>query len=692
MSLICVHRMRLAHCAVTLALLVLCSGAVLATDYFVRTDGSDSHNGLTNSAAGAFRSVNRCLNSVGAGDRCRIQPGRYLESKLTVPGGSLAANNAAACSCVTGSTTVNCTSDISSVVSAGQWMRCDSGDSDFYWTRVASRSGSNITLAEGYRGPTASGLPLDVANMVELRGDGSAPEDVVITQWQDDPGVTWTKESGLECTYSYQKSAVSNSAWKSPHALRQEVPWSQWDLWDEVVGGRDPYLYLQSGSCPCGISTIRGHVDRVPGSFGQDSSKVYIQTWDCSNPNDVSVQAGNQGSVAILKSTANYSVVSNLTTQASAFNEHSVNDLYRLAFQLGATNALYRDLVAESGRVWVSAPSGSYNLRFENFRMLNATRFNAGDYGLTFYNVEVRGGHPNQLSSDRLSGISATQRVIFDRLYLHRGWTHHRTADSGCNQQPNYNCSTKTFPGKYRATHGIYMGTIVASRRQDHITVQNSIIEITFDGLAIFHGEGSTDVVIRNNTFGFSGDGSQEFLWLGNNAGGSWGAQVYNNVFMIGEGSGTMEGALRHAGSASNLSANNNLFLYSGRSQSGSPRIWNSGETLESVISSYGQETNSIMVCKSGCSGSKGSYFNDGPDPRFVDWRTDDGDGTDYTPKADFRGIGKAFSGQCPPHDFYGNDRGSGACDIGAVEFPSGGSGNQEPEDVGNLHRDDLIN
>ena len=61
------------------------------TEYYVRTDGSDSNDGLTNSSGGAWLTVQKAADTVtGAGDNVNIQAGTYSEdvSRNTVGDGT----------------------------------------------------------------------------------------------------------------------------------------------------------------------------------------------------------------------------------------------------------------------------------------------------------------------------------------------------------------------------------------------------------------------------------------------------------------------------------------------------------------------------------------------------------------------------------------------------------------------------
>ncbi len=60
---------------------------MLATTYYVRTDGNNSHTGTTNSAGGAWLTIAKAASTMAAGDTVRVQPGDYNENvSVTVSG------------------------------------------------------------------------------------------------------------------------------------------------------------------------------------------------------------------------------------------------------------------------------------------------------------------------------------------------------------------------------------------------------------------------------------------------------------------------------------------------------------------------------------------------------------------------------------------------------------------------------
>jgi len=59
---------------------IMSATAAMGATYFVRTDGVDSNNGLSNSATGAFRSIQHAADVAIAGDVVEIQQGTYNEA------------------------------------------------------------------------------------------------------------------------------------------------------------------------------------------------------------------------------------------------------------------------------------------------------------------------------------------------------------------------------------------------------------------------------------------------------------------------------------------------------------------------------------------------------------------------------------------------------------------------------------
>jgi len=297
--------------------------------------------------------------------------------------------------------------------------------------------------------------------------------------------------------------------------------------------------------------------------------------------------------------------------------------------------------------------------------------------------MEVRFSRPSIWSMDSCSGKSADDRVIFDRIYVHRAGSFLWDSSGNCSNDGYWNCSSHTWERPWRGVHGIDVGSIYSSASVDHILIQNSVIEVTGDGVR-FTGAG-TDKIIRNNTFGASHDpeSALEVIWLGT-TGASWGAQVYNNAFFCDKSS--CAGGIKYNGTR-NITADYNAYMYPYTSYSGSPRVWEEGDTLEVVRSSYGQESHGFVVCSSGCNGSQGRYYNDGNGShRFVDPRVDDGSASNYTPLSTSRLVNAGLNSQCPTEDFYGNARSDGACDIGAVEYRGGSPDTSPPSPVTNFN------
>jgi hypothetical protein len=66
---------------------MLCSSA-FATTFYVRTDGSDSNNGLTNASNGAWKTIGKASATMVAGDSVSVQAGTYDETISTTRSGS----------------------------------------------------------------------------------------------------------------------------------------------------------------------------------------------------------------------------------------------------------------------------------------------------------------------------------------------------------------------------------------------------------------------------------------------------------------------------------------------------------------------------------------------------------------------------------------------------------------------------
>ncbi|MCU0230553.1 MAG: hypothetical protein MUC67_04145, partial [Acidobacteria bacterium] len=603
-----------------LSLALFGAGPAVATDYFVRPDGNDSNAGTGNSAAAAWRTVGKCATTAQAGDRCLIQPGTYREKSITQANAGVVDGTAVAtCTCTTGSTTIGCTAALPSSVTAGKYVQCQAGYG-FSWSRVASVSGSGLTLSEPYRGKSASGSPLDVARFVEIAGTSAA--DVVISAWVPEPsGLTWTKEAGSTCVWSYAKSSTTNPAWSRavPYGFRENNT-AKWDLHRLNQNGADPYVLVGNSTsdvdgdgatgdedCPCGEGrTLQQAVDSLPGSFSHDASKVYLNprrrcaggTADgyaclsnadcpgggtcgsCPDPNPLALEASDSkpGVDVLLRSEKQYSVISNLTLESG--NRHGTGpskDITQAAI-LGASQALYAGIRANNGviafRPVNSSGGPSVDTRYEAIRALDSSQclIAAGAYsGLAFYNVEIRGNYGNLLSCDEMLGASTEDRVVLDRMYFHRNFTDY-IGDANGGGTCNGNAATWDCSGgywsptyiQYRGNHAMYNGSTTASKNMDHIVLSNSITELDTDGMSFFHGNNSKDIWYLNNTFGTTEHPHRLQAKFGNmSTGNTGGIKAYNNLFISTYPEALSEGPLnRESGVApGNVASDYNLFL-----------------------------------------------------------------------------------------------------------------------------------
>ena len=425
-----------------LAGLLTLAPAAWATDYYVRTDGNDANAGTANTSGGAWATVKKCAQTVVAGDRCLIQSGTYNAEGASwsqTNAGTLESNNLLAnCTCTNGTNTINCVSAIPGTVGAGDFVQCDSGNG-FSWSRVQSVASSTITLGEPYRGvtsTTAGADTLDVANFIEIIGDG-ASEAIVVSKWQAQPGsVTWTKEAGLTCVYSYDPSAVTGSteqsnAWKAKWCVQGSAGWAtacsvDGDCgtgtpkcrlipkgfrdtnggWDTVTlgapNGLDPYHRLgetgldldydgvadtSEDQCPCGDTadgqTKLVNIDAVPGSYTYDTTgatpKVYVSTRrTCSGGTQSGYtcygDADCPGSTcgSCASPTNMYAA-----THASLYNDGSPTP----PFQFLKAYTVVRNLVLDSG-AYHGPGNGFADHRTVNFGASNAL----------YDNIEVRSG------------------------------------------------------------------------------------------------------------------------------------------------------------------------------------------------------------------------------------------------------------------------------------------------------------
>src|ERR1041385_2574202 len=60
-----------------------------AATYYVRTDGNNTNNGLTNSSGGAWKTIDWGADHAAAGDTVRVQAGTYVETATPGVSGTL---------------------------------------------------------------------------------------------------------------------------------------------------------------------------------------------------------------------------------------------------------------------------------------------------------------------------------------------------------------------------------------------------------------------------------------------------------------------------------------------------------------------------------------------------------------------------------------------------------------------------
>lgn len=720
----------MAFCIAALAV----GGSAQAVDYYVRTDGNDanctgranaSYPGSGTGQACAWSTMVKCAGTLSAGDRCLLQAGTYRQLSTVSPtrGGSLKTNNLRSdCTCTNESTSVTCGAAISGV-NPGDFVQCDSGYG-FSWSEVASVSGSTITLAEPYRGATSTNSgadTLDVAQFVQYIGQGATQRDVLISAWQPKPsGATdlWTKEPGTSCTYSYSLSdtRLAGTGWANPTSFHEATAYTEWDTWSEPTAGRDPYVRLGKGGCPCDASSgasMATTIDNVYRSWGTDAGKVYLHTADCADPDTKSVEAGDEpqagagSSYGLLSVTQPYTIVKNMAIEypnrlgVGGENVGAPNFPYSYTWgvRASASNMLLEKVEVWTGRLYMPHPAtGLVDFMLKDVKAMNGVNASpvSSASGLIIDGLETRLGHTSGWSVDNWSGASAEDRAWIKRLFLHRTGNFWSPGGSGQCQAFQYgywDCSAKNWAGtqKWRGVHGLEISSFVSNTPVKHLTIENSIVEVTGDGF--FIGGATNDVVFRNNTLGTSaGHGGCEVAWFGNTSGG-WNIKMYNNALMC-EQSGSFQTMVYYDGTNADagITADYNAYIYPNNFSGGSAvqAIWKeyqgsgSTRTLDYVRATRGQEANGFLICRSGCSTANGSaVYNDGAgaDP-FVDSSVTDGDPSDYTPKSGARLVNSGSNAQCPKVDFYGRKRTDGRCDIGAVELQGGTSDTTPPSPV----------
>jgi hypothetical protein len=683
---------------ITLLILLLATPA-LATDYYVRTDGDDANTGLANTSVGAWLTPGKCAALTG-GNRCRIQPGEYyITSTITqANSGTLKGNDVETCTCTKGSTVITCTDTVSGVA-AGDWVRCDATGSYFNWARVSSVVGTTINLDSaylgdgGYLGESSFGTAfLDVASMVEVVGDGS-PGTVIISRTQTQPGgVTWTQSGTYPEVWSYLKS-TGTGAWTAPKGFRQTS--ASWDKWYKNRDGEDTWIKVSVGACPCSSQpSCEAHVSRVQGSWCDDGTRIWAQNFGGTNIQTAGARASNAGMFTTAwTAIKDYTVFRNLVFDiAGESNGYNTDVTYGLQF--GGSNSMVKDTTVKGAACNFDLTAARTRLEYRNLQCLDkgtsVAPANVAHSGLRFYNLEVRGGYSNIFRIGVVRGTSPSDRVMFDRMYLHRGFTWYRTTE--CAGDPVYDCTAEAFPGDnaWVAGHGMEHGSSTDNNGMNYAVIQNSIMEISSDGMNYFNTGG--DVIYRNNTFGASysvhGNARQEIAEFGVNGQAS-GVSFYNNIWYVDAVTDAdpayYNGAIWNFGNTwSNYIGNNNLHLspYNGTRNAASSGILFNGMnsltdlSMATMISTYSQESNSMIVCYSNCSAGGGvKYFNDGADSRsyFIKPSVSDGTVSNYTPvKGVSRAINAGLNAQCPTEDFYGNPRSDGQCDIGAVELQGG--------------------
>lgn len=573
-----------------------------------------------------------------------------------------------------------------------------------------------------------------VAKFVEIIGSGTdQTTGTLVTSWFPEPAsVAWTPVAGTSCVYTYTTSAATDpdgttqSVWRDPKGFRDDdTPFQAWDTKIAPIGGRDPYVKVTGTSCPCAHTpggSLAINVDSLPGSWGlidtnaDGTNEVYLSTRDCVDPDTRQMLAGatvaeSTSSLVMEIDSKSFVILRDLSISAGkASSPYNKDDTQAgsgvkstgIALRLKPINSIMiNNVVIENGVMNLSLTglSGANAVRetvLHGVRMLDGLIWNDPDWTtatlsqFAMYASEIRGNQDTLLSTNGMVGASAFDRILFDRMYFHRNMTDFIGAgdqSGSCNGNSiTWNCSTKQFvddTAKTRGDHCVYMGSAAAGANYiDHVMIRNSIFEFCTDGWGVFGNQfgGALDIHARNNTIAAErGIARRNGVLFGKDAGVSNGIRSYNNLFYYEFTQDFSAGFLARRAAVNpntQILSDYNAYLVMGfdlspgNSNQVSPRIWNSGETLATVIPTYGQEQHSMVLCQQDCAASPGTHYVVGTNSGLTDPSWTDGTPTDFTPVSTAKWVNAGRSDfMCPLEDFKGNPRNDGQCDIGAIEY-----------------------
>lgn len=688
----------------------------------------------------AFATPQGCADAINGAQTCLIAPGTYYTDDGftdTAAGLSGAQEIEATCTCTRGSTTIECDSITQPggyTISAGEYVRC-AEDRLAGWTRVESvdYGTDTITLVEGYRGFSSDSQDwVWAAEMTSFVGTGASPDDVVLTSREAQPaGLEWTLESGSSCVYSYSLDdpAAAGTKWaryddnsdgtydRYPFSFHSSEAFDEQCTYGSNGCDTDGYWWVDDPTdCVCGDGgSFVGNMEPSPGTAAVDldAGKAYMHTYNCEDPDTLSLVADDKrdSGSPTLGITAGNSFISNMTIAAgksfmgggsgpqdplvvalsvveggSLYFEanHVVDDVTllsgRLNMRVGTSNELeFNATGVSSSRLYhgINAPVGEAR-RFSVYdTLIRHAQWDSSAEGSPNVTFQGNGAYDYE--------------IYFGRVHFAK--VHTRYADSECGAVQTFDCDTTPpdWVGNqfWRSGHQVFVSSSAWNLEVSGWMIENSIFEHGSEsGVALFGNASSSRNLVRNNIFGPAPNPNlrgSTWLEIGSAVSGM-SIEAYNNIALcdfddITEGTMCGQGWLKPYpdGNTGNVTSDYNLFVYTGRGNgfTGSPRVWGPGEDLETVIA-QGDEANSIMVCSSGCSGTNGTYFNDGYRAHgYLELSLEDGDkmnyGLDGSGLGANRGVDAGLNSQCPDEDFNGNPRTDGACDIGAFEATSGG-------------------